>query len=104
MTDDDAILAAQQADAQKQRRADLADLHALLGSAHGRRVLRRILTRAGIFRLSFDPASERTTALREGERNLGLWLFAELTEAWPETVGDLIVELQKPNRLDHTES
>jgi hypothetical protein len=102
--DDDAQLAAQQEAAAAARTAELHDLATLLRSEQSRRVLRRILTRAGIFRLSFDAASDRLTALREGERNVGLWLFAEMTEAWPETVGDLIVELQKPNRLDPAKS
>jgi len=103
MSDDQELLD-QQADAQRVRAAELADIDSMLHTVAGRRVLRRVLARCGPLRQTFDADNARLDALRSGERNIGLWLLAEITAAWPETVGDLLTELQKPDRLDVLES
>jgi hypothetical protein len=101
---DDQLLIEQQAEAQRVRAAELADLDGLLRTVVGRRVLRRVLARCGPLRQTFDAENPRLDALRSGERNIGLWLLAEITDAWPETVGALLAELQKPDRLDTSET
>ena len=91
-------------DAADRRKDELHDLGAMLDSQTGRRVLRRILERSGPLRQTFDAESERLSSLRAGERNIGLWLLAELTQARPESIGGLICEVQKPNRIDGAHS
>ncbi len=93
-----AALAEQQA--KEQRASEMHDLGVILDSQAGRRVLRRLLERTGPLRQTWDVESERVSSLRAGERNVGLWLLAELTDARPESIGGLIAELQKPSRLD----
>lgn len=99
---DETLLEEQQKQQEKDREVELSDLRSLLGSDVSRRVLRRILGRAGIFQTSFDPESDRNMAFSEGRRDMGLWLFSELGEANIEGLGRLIVELQKPQRIDET--
>jgi hypothetical protein len=84
------------------RASELNDLGILFDTQAGRRVLRRILERTGPLRQTFDADSERLSSMRAGERNIGLWILAELVDARPEGVGALIADVQKPNRLDAT--
>lgn len=103
MSDD--LAAEEQAKQQQQRRLiELDDLRMLLRQPAAQRVFARILDRAGPLRQTFDLASERLSCLRAGERNVGLWLLAEMIEADPATSAELLVVLQKPNRLDGSAS
>jgi len=102
--DDDQRAALAEQQAKERRRDDLHDLGVMLDTQAGRRVLRRILERTGPLRQTFDAESERVSSLRAGERNVGLWLLAELTEARPESIGGLIADVQKPSRLDGSSS
>lgn len=65
------------------RERELKDLRTVLKTGEGRAVLRRILERCHPFLPSFigkgSPNSE--TFLREGERNIGLFIMAEVEEA-----------------------
>lgn len=74
------------------RKAELADLRAVLDTPEGVRVVRRILAATGLFRSSYTGNSD--TTFWEGHRNLGLWLFAECGNAWPEAAR-LLLEYQK---------
>lgn len=102
--DDDQRAALAEQQAKERRKDELHDIGAMLDSQTGRRVLRRILERTGPLRQTFDVESERVSSLRAGERNVGLWLLAELTEARPESIGGLIADVQKPSRLDGSSS
>jgi len=102
--DDEQIAALAEQQAKERRKDELHDIGVMLDSQAGRRVMRRILERTGPLRQTFDADSERVSSLRAGERNVGLWLLAELTEARPESIGGLIAEVQKPNRLDGSRS
>lgn len=90
--------------AKERRKSEMHDLSVMLDTKSGRSVLRRILERAGIFKVSFVADSERLTSKHEGERNIGLWLLSELIAARPDAVADLLVSVQKTNRLDGAES
>jgi hypothetical protein len=59
------------------------DMKWLMGSKRGRRIAWRILERTGIYRSSFTGNSE--TFFREGMRNVGLVLMAQIHEACPES-------------------
>lgn len=100
---DDEQLDKEQEKAEQKRKEQLADLSEILDHPAGRRVLRRILDRTGPLRQTFDIENERLSSMRAGERNIGLWIIAELIEARPTAVGGLLFELQKPSRLDESE-
>jgi hypothetical protein len=55
------------------------DLKKLLVEKWGRRIVWRILDRAGVYQSSFT-GNAATTAHREGQRNLGLWFLKEIEE------------------------
>ena len=63
---------------------ELADLRIVLASPQGRRFLWRMLTAAGVFRLSFVSGDAESTAFNEGRRSLGLMLMADLHALDPE--------------------
>lgn len=102
--DDEEIAKAAAKAASERRTSELRDLGSMLDTIAGRRVLRRLLERTGPLRQTFDPESERMSSMRAGERNVGLWLLAELAAARPDAIGGLIAEVQKPSRLDATAS
>lgn len=73
------------------------DMKWLMGSKRGRRIIWRILERAGIFRSSFTGNAE--TFFREGMRNVGLSLLSQIHEACPENY-TLMVKEQNEHRTD----
>jgi hypothetical protein len=104
MTDDDQALLDQQTEAQRLRAVELADIDELLRTKAGCRFLQRVLAKCGPLRQTFDAENPRLDALRSGERNIALWLLAEITEANPTAIGPMLGELQKPSRLDVPET
>lgn len=65
--------------AERARERELADLKLVMMSREGRRFMWRLLARCGIYRISFDGT--RRGDFNEGERNIGLWLHAEIAQA-----------------------
>jgi hypothetical protein len=61
------------------RTQELNDIKWLMAHKQGRRFVHRLLARAGIYRSSFTNSSE--TYFREGERNVGLFVINEVSEA-----------------------
>lgn len=61
------------------RQVEANDIKWLMSSKQGRRVVWRLLDKAGIYRTSFAGNSD-TTNFNEGMRNLGLFLVAETTQ------------------------
>ena len=88
-----------QRERQKRQRSDAYmeddDMKWLMGSRQGRRIMHRVLDRAGIFRTSFTGNSE--TFFREGERNVGLILFNQIMVACPESFTQMMKD-QKERR------
>jgi hypothetical protein len=68
--------------AKEERDRQIADLKWLMKDQRGRRVMQRLMDKAGIYRTSFTGNSE--TFFREGERNVGLFFVNDLTEHCPE--------------------
>lgn len=77
-------------DIEKQRKAteelralqilqDQNDLKTILSTPAGRRVLNRILTHCGTDLGTFTPGQADMSAFKEGRRDVGLWLAAELS-------------------------
>jgi hypothetical protein len=67
---------------EKRRARDIDDLQKTLKTPEGRRLIRRILEEAGIFRASFSQNS-MLTAFNEGKRDVGLWLIRDIDESDP---------------------
>lgn len=53
-------------------------LRDLLRTYAGRQYLWRVLTRCGIFCMSFKPGEADTTSFNEGKRNVGLSIFNDV--------------------------
>lgn len=66
------------------------DLKWLMADKRGRRFMWRLLERTGIYRSSFTGNSE--TFFREGERNVGLAVMADLMDFCPERYAQMIKE------------
>lgn len=66
----------------KRRIRELDDLQKVLKIPEGRRLIRRLLEEAGIFKASFSQNS-MLTAFNEGKRDQGLWLIRDIDEADP---------------------
>lgn len=65
------------------RETEESDLKWLMASKRGRRIVWRLLDRAGVFRLSFNT-NAMAMAFAEGNRNEGLRLLAQIHALCPE--------------------
>lgn len=70
-------------EAEFNRLNELGDIRIVLSTKSGKKFVKRILDKAGIFSQSFCRTESDKTAFNEGRRALGLWLLSELTEAEP---------------------
>lgn len=68
------------------------DFKWLMGSKRGRRITWRLLERTGVYRSSFTGNSE--TFFREGQRNVGLMLMAQIHEVCPDQYAVMLKEQQ----------
>lgn len=62
--------------AEQEARWEIEDLAWLMSSKRGRRVMWRLLTNAGVYRLSYTQGDAGATAFNEGQRNQGLRLLS----------------------------
>ncbi len=72
------------------REGELADLRAVLATRQGRRLVWRYLTRCGVFKTSMTGSSQ--TFFLEGQRNVGLWLLADINAADPAAYVQMLAE------------
>ncbi len=79
--------------AREVRRLEVGDLKWLMANAQGRRVVWRLLQRAGVYTSSFSHSGS-VMAFNEGRRDMGLWLLAEVSDASPSGLLKLITENQ----------
>lgn len=77
------------------RQEEREDVKWLMKSRQGRRIVWRLLEKAGVFRSSFTGDNE--TFFREGMRNVGLMLVAQVNDACPEQYTTMVQE-QKHGR------
>lgn len=70
--------------------SEAEDIKWLMSGKRGRRVMWRLLDRAGVFRTSFTGNSE--TFFREGQRNIGLAYLSQVHEVAPETYQSMVEE------------
>lgn len=73
---------------------EIADVKWLMESKRGRRIVWRLLERAGVYRLSFNTNS-MTMAFAEGARNEGLRLLATIHSTCPELYPTMLEEANK---------
>ena len=69
--------------AKAERETQAENLKAVMGTRQGRRFVRRLLERAGVYRSSFNQDA-LSMAFAEGGRNTGLVLLAEIQRDCPE--------------------
>jgi hypothetical protein len=81
------------------RETEEADLKWLMGSKRGRRIVWRLLDRAGVFRLSFNTNAMQM-AFAEGNRNEGLRTLAQIHTFCPELYPLMAKEQSNDNRFN----
>lgn len=79
------------------RDTEESDLKWLMSSKRGRRIVWRLLDRAGVFRLSFNTNAMQM-AFAEGNRNEGLRVLAQIHTLCPELYPAMVREQINDNR------
>lgn len=77
--------------AKRAARLEKDDLIWLMQNKRGRRIIHRLLTSAGVYRLSFNTNAAQM-AFNEGRRNEGLALTAKLMAYCPEQYMQMMTE------------
>lgn len=77
------------------RDQEIEDFKHVMNDPRGRRFMWRVLERSGIYRSSYTGNSE--TFFREGERNIGLMLLAEMMSICPESHIAMLQEKENGN-------
>jgi hypothetical protein len=77
------------------RDAELADIRAVMDTPAGRRLVRRLLDRLGLYRQPFD-VRDGVTAFNCGEHNAALFLFHEVNDACPDLYMAMLAEATRP--------
>lgn len=93
-TDTQAAEAAQSKEADDHKSARVQeeeDLKFVMSHQQGRRLMWRLLSKAGVYRTSFSQ-NGLEMAFREGQRNLGLFLQAEILDACPDRHQQMLKE------------
>lgn len=83
------------------KRQEAEDFKWLMADPRGRRVVWRYLGLAGVFRSSFTGNSE--TFFREGERNIGLKLMADIDTHAPTKYEAMVKEAKDDNTKSSVE-
>jgi hypothetical protein len=73
------------------RAEQVADFKWLMGQRRGRRIVWRLLERAGVFRTSFNPEA-LAMAFAEGRKNSGLEILADIHALVPELYPVMVKE------------
>lgn len=73
------------------RETEDGDIKWLMASKRGRRIIWRLLDRAGVYRLSFNT-NAMAMAFAEGNRNEGLRLMAQIHTLCPEIYSVMVKE------------
>lgn len=80
------------------RQVEKEDMAWLMESKRGRRIVWRLLERAGVYRTSFVAQSNSQTAFNEGMRNFGLALLAEAGDSSPDGTSAMHGENRKASK------
>ena len=79
------------------RESEEADLQWLMSSKRGRRIVWRLLDRAGVFRLSFNT-NAMSMAFSEGNRNEGLRILGLIHTICPNLYPTMVKEAKNERR------
>jgi hypothetical protein len=79
-------------------RQDGQDIRALLATREGARFFARLLETCGVYRLSYEPGDTHATAFKEGQRNVGNMILAELTQC--DNFGAALKAAMKEREID----
>lgn len=79
------------------RERELEDIRFILQTSQGRRFVWRYLTLCGVFETSFTGSSE--TFFKEGQRNVGLKLLADINDAEAEAFVVMMREAKKQESI-----
>jgi hypothetical protein len=63
-----------------------------MSTQQGRRIMWRLLSLAGVYRISFSGENTHQTAFAEGARNIGLVFMNDLQTLCPERYSQMISE------------
>ena len=75
------------------RTEEIEDLKLVMGTENGRRFVYRFLVRSGLYICSYSSEMPvENTVFKEGQRNMGLWLLAELNQSTPKAYLKMIEE------------
>ncbi|KAA5926360.1 endopeptidase [Achromobacter xylosoxidans] len=85
---------AKREDAKHESRVESDDMKWLMGNRRGRRIVWRLLSRAGVYRTSFSTNAMQM-AFNEGNRNEGLRLMTSLLLNCPERYAEMLQEQKK---------
>ena len=77
---------------EQRRLLEAEDFRWIMEHAQGRRFINRLLDRTGVYRSSFTGNSE--TFFREGARNVGLQLLAQINDLCPEKYPQMLQEMK----------
>lgn len=84
--------------ADEERRKDLNDIKLLMDTAHGRRVVWRILESGRVFASTFSVEA-LNMAFMEGQRNTGLSILADVMEVAPKKFQVMMLEAKERREL-----
>lgn len=71
-----------------------SDIQWLMSTQQGRRVMWRLLSLAGVYRISYQGENTHETAFAEGGRNIGLVFMNDLQNLCPERYVQMVSEQQ----------
>lgn len=73
----------------RERRQELEDVRYIVSTPPGKRYFRKLLERGSVFATTFTGNSQ--TFFKEGMRNMALGILADVSEAAPEMIVDLMI-------------
>lgn len=85
---------AQQRKAEDARKTFVEDVKWLMSSPRGRRIVWWLLSKAGVYRTSFNNSGS-VMAFNEGQRNLGLMMQAEISDICHDQFVTMLQEQRK---------
>jgi hypothetical protein len=87
------------AEERRRRQEEISDLCKVMGSKEGRRFMWRLLSDAGVYRLSFNTDAA-VMAFNEGNRNAGLKHLTDMMTACPHLYALMLDEQKKAKEKD----
>lgn len=91
------------AEERRRRDEEISDLCKVMGSKEGRRFMWRLLSDAGVYRLSFDT-DVNVMSFNEGNRNAGLKHLNDMMTACPHLYAQMLDEQRKAKERDEQRS